>query len=102
MTAAQLIYQQEPATESDYLYELDKISQEVLNIILAWQKDHPGEGGQELTIGEGDAVELPSTPISLPHLQRIRRQFISMNRQHKIPKARIRGLFVEYLNSNFG
>ena len=97
-----LIYQQQPATESDYLYELDKITQEVLSTILAWQKDHPGEGGQELTITEGNTVELPATPVSLPQLQRIRRQFISLNRQHKLPKPRIRTSFVEYLIGSLG
>ena len=97
-----LIYHQQPATESDYLYELDKITQEVLSTILAWQKDHPGEGGQEITLAEGNIVELPATPVSLPQLQRIRRQFISLNRQNKSPKLRIRTSFVEYLNSSLG
>ena len=92
-----LIYHQQPATETDYLYELDNITQEVLSTILAWQKDHPGEGGQELTITEGNIVELPATPVSLPQLQRIRRQFISLNRQLRLPKSRIRTSFVEYL-----
>lgn len=99
---AWLIYHQQPATESDYLYELDKITQEVLSMILVWQKDHPGEGGQVLTIEEGNNVELPATPVSLPQLQRIRRQFISLNRQHKLPKPRIRTSFVEYLIDSLG
>ncbi len=88
-------------TESDYLYELDKTTQEVLHIILDWQKDHPGEGGGELAVTEG-TIELPANPVSLPQLQRIRRQFISLNRQHNLPKNRIRVSFVEYLNDNFG
>ncbi|KAK3178549.1 hypothetical protein OEA41_000686 [Lepraria neglecta] len=90
-----------PATESDYLYELDKTSQEILNVILDWQKDHPGEGGGELTVTEG-TIELPANPVSLPQLQRIRRQFISLNRQHNLPNSRIRSSFIEYLNYNLG
>lgn len=90
-----------PATESDYLYELDKISQEILNVIMEWQKDHPGEGGGELAEGEG-TIELPANPVSLPQLQRVRRQFISLNRLHNLPKARIRSSFIEYLNHNLG
>ncbi|KAG7009780.1 hypothetical protein G7Y79_00001g000520 [Physcia stellaris] len=68
----------QPATDSDYLYELDKSTQEILTTILDWQKDHPGEGGQDLALAEGDVVELPATAVSLPQLQRIRRQFISV------------------------
>ena len=92
---------QKPATESDYLYELDRISQETLNIIMEWQKDHPGEGGGELATAEG-TVELPANPVSLPQLQMVRRQFISLNRLHNLPKARIRNSFIEYLNDNLG
>lgn len=88
-----------PATESDYLYELDKTSQEILNVIMEWQKDHPGDGGGELAIAEG-TIELPANPVSLPQLQRLRRQFISLNRLHNLPKARIRSSFIEYLNDN--
>ncbi|KAL8688514.1 MAG: hypothetical protein Q9218_005596 [Villophora microphyllina] len=90
-----------PASESDYLYELDKTTQEVLNRIIEWQKDHVGENGGQISVG-GHEIELPASPVGLPQLQRIRRQFISLNRQHNLPKSRIRGSFVEHLNSNFG
>ncbi len=70
--------------------------------MLDWQKDHPGEGGGEVSIPDLEqSIELPASPTSLPQLQRIRRQFISMNRQHTLPKARIRDLFVDYLNDCF-
>jgi len=90
---------QAPATGTDYLYELDKSSQEIVTSILDWQKDHVGEGGAELDLADG-MISLPASPVSLPQLQRIRRQFISMNRLHNLPKSRIRALFVEYLNDN--
>lgn len=93
------------ATGEDYLYELDRSTQAVLNRILEWTKDHPGEGGGEVGIGEqGEAdlvVELPSNPVGLPALQRIRRQFISLNRQNSVPVKRIRESFVGYLNISF-
>lgn len=91
---------QKPAAESDYLYELDKTTQSILNAITGWQKDHVGEFGGQITIGD-QVIELPAGPVSLPQLQRIRRQFISLNRQHSLPKSRISDSFVEYLNSNF-
>ncbi|KAL9097363.1 MAG: hypothetical protein Q9163_006354 [Psora crenata] len=90
-----------PATESDYLYELDNTTQNVINVVLGWQKDHPGEGGGHIATADG-IVELSANPVTLPQLQRIRRQFMALNRQHKLPKERIRSSFVEYLNDNIG
>lgn len=92
-------------TSEDYLYELDKSTQGILNKILEWAKDHPGEGGGEVEVGEAGSkdlvVELPSNPIGLPGLQRLRRQFISLNRQNAVPVKRIRESFVGYLNDSF-
>ena len=93
-----------PSSE-DYLYELDRSTQGILNRILEWAKDHLGEGGGEISVGEsvGDelVVELPANPIGLPALQRLRRQFISMNRQNAVSVKRIRESFVDYLNDSF-
>lgn len=93
-----------PSSE-DYLYELDRSTQSVLNKILEWIKDHPGEGGGIIAVGEGNSedmvVELPSIPIGLPALQRVRRQFISLNRKDSVPVRRIKESFVGYLNSSF-
>ncbi len=93
-----------PSSEG-YLYELDKSTQTILNKILEWTKDHPGEGGGEVSVGEGAGeellVELPANPIGLPALQRMRRQFISLNRQNAVPVKRIRESFVGYLNDSF-
>ncbi|KAL8666760.1 MAG: hypothetical protein Q9202_001298 [Teloschistes flavicans] len=88
-----------PAAESDYLYELDKTTQEVLNAIIEWQKDHVGEVAGQVLVGNVQ-VDLPASAVGLPQLQRIRRQFISLNRQHSLAKTRIHGSFVEYLNSS--
>ena len=69
-------------------------------MILDWQKDHVGENGGEILVGE-NILELPANIVTLPQLQRIRRQFIALNRQHTLAKHRIRSLFVEYLDDNF-
>jgi protein KTI12 len=42
----------------DYLYELDRSTQAILNRILEWAKDHPGEGGGEVNVGEGEEQNL--------------------------------------------
>ncbi|MCJ1251421.1 hypothetical protein MMC30_008654 [Trapelia coarctata] len=88
-----------PATASDYLYELDKATQEILQAVLEWQKDHPGESGGEVKVGEL-TVELPASPLALPQLQRLRRQYISLNRQNGVAVGRIRESFVGYLNDS--
>lgn len=104
-----------PAAEQGYLYELDKTTSEVIAGITAWLQDHAGEGGGEVKVVVGAAaaaeeeeqeeggmvVHLPVTAPSLPQLQRLRRQFITLNRQHSLSKARIRHLFVDYLNDSF-
>ncbi|KAI4288606.1 MAG: hypothetical protein L6R35_002132 [Caloplaca aegaea] len=89
-----------PAAEADYLYELDRTTQKILNEIIGWQTERLGEPGGSITIGN-QAIELPTTAVSLPQLHRVRRQFISLNRQHTLPKSRISDSFIEYLNSNF-
>ncbi|KAI9717608.1 MAG: hypothetical protein M1812_004553 [Candelaria pacifica] len=90
-----------PAPESDYLYELDRTTQEVLTMVVTWQKDHQGEGGGDIRVPDVEqSMELPASLMSLPQLQRIRRQFISNNRQHVLAKSRIKGLFIDYLNHN--
>ncbi|RDW64962.1 chromatin associated protein KTI12 [Coleophoma cylindrospora] len=89
------------ASSEDYLYELDRTTQTILNQILDWAKDHPGEGGGLLDFDEGLLVELPSNPIGLPALQRLRRQFISLNRQNAVPVKRIRESFTAFLNQSF-
>jgi protein KTI12 len=91
-----------PATEQNYLYELDKTTSDILAQIMVYQKDHPGEGGGEIAVTDiENPIELPATPMTLPQLQRIRRQFITMNRQHSLSKARLKEVFVDYLNAEF-
>jgi protein KTI12 len=91
-----------PATEQNYLYELDKTTSDILTQILNYQKDHPGEGGGEITIPDvSKPLELPTQPMTLPQLQRLRRQFITLNRQHNLSKSRLKEIFVNYLNDQF-
>jgi tRNA uridine 5-carbamoylmethylation protein Kti12 len=93
---------QKPATEQNYLYELDKTTSDILAQILTYQRDHQGEGGGEIKVADVEKpIELPASPMTLPQLQRIRRQFIAMNRQHSLSKARVKEVFVDYLNSEF-
>jgi protein KTI12 len=91
-----------PASEQNYLYELDRTTSDVIAAITNWQKDHQGEGGGIISVSDAERpITLPAAPPSLPFLQRQRRQFIALNRQHTLSKARIRDLFVDYLNDAF-
>ncbi|KAF2470096.1 chromatin associated protein KTI12 [Lindgomyces ingoldianus] len=91
-----------PATEQNYLYELDKTTSDILAQIMTYQKDHAGEGGGAVVVADVESqIELPASQMTLPQLQRIRRQFITMNRQHSFSKARMREIFVDYLNDQF-
>lgn len=91
-----------PATEQNYLYELDKITSDVIAAITTWQRDHPGEGGGNINLPNSTlSIQLPNNPPSLPQLQRLRRQFTALNRQHTLSISRIQDLFVDYLNDAF-
>ena len=93
---------QPPATEQNYLYELDKTTSDILTQIMTYQKDHEGEGGGEIQVSDVQKpISLPATPMTLPQLQRIRRQFITLNRKHSLSKARVKEIFVDYLNDQF-
>ncbi|KAE8452485.1 hypothetical protein EG329_000387 [Mollisiaceae sp. DMI_Dod_QoI] len=93
------------SSSADYLHELDRTTQGVLNRVLEWVKDHPGEGGGEVIVNEGGGEELvvylPAREVGLPALQRLRRQFIGLNRRDAVPVKRIGESFVGYLNDSF-
>lgn len=91
-----------PASEQNYLYELDKTTSEIVSIITTWLQDHPGEGGGQIPVPSAEhSIVLPITPPSLPQLQRLRRQFTTLNRQHALNKSRLKQLFIDYLNDAF-
>ncbi|KAI1110273.1 chromatin associated protein KTI12 [Nemania sp. NC0429] len=98
--------------DGDYLYILDRETQDIVKRILEQQSD---EGGGEVRIprggaqaGEGLVVELPGRKVGLPQLQRLRRAFMGLNRGGiglevvgNMGPSRIRESFVGYLNDNF-
>ncbi|CAD6503367.1 BgTH12-03033 [Blumeria graminis f. sp. triticale] len=88
------------ANSEDYLHELDQLTQGILKILLQWIQDHPGEEG-EVSVGDGLFVRLATRCVGLPALQRLKRQFISLNRANTVPINRIVESFVGYLNDQF-
>ncbi|KAI1302641.1 chromatin associated protein KTI12 [Xylaria venustula] len=109
----QATVQRSREADGDYLYVLDRETQDIVKRILEQQSD---EGGGEVRIprtnGQGDdvlVVELPaSRKVGLPQLQRLRRAFMGLNRGGiglegigNMGPSRIRESFVGYLNDNF-
>jgi protein KTI12 len=102
-----------PATQADHLYQLDSTTSSIVSQILEWQKDHQGEVGGKVNVNAAptnttadrettSCVHLPATSVTMPMLQRIRRQFLALNRQHTpLDTERIGPLFVDYLNDQF-
>ncbi|KAJ2893907.1 hypothetical protein MKZ38_008131 [Zalerion maritima] len=95
----------------DYLFVLDRETQDIVKRILEQQGD---EAGATVKIPKGDGkedleVELPmSKKVGLPQLQRLRRAFMGLNRGGiglegvgTLGMERIRGSFVGYLNDMF-
>ncbi|KAK0711599.1 RNA polymerase II elongator complex subunit [Lasiosphaeris hirsuta] len=99
----------------DYLYVLERETQDIVKRILEGQQTD--DGGGEVTMarvnggGEGEqlVVELPpSRKVGLPQLQRYRRAFVALNRGGigleavgKLAAGRLRESFVGYLNDAF-
>lgn len=95
----------------DYLYILDRETQDIVKRILEQQGD---EGGGEVKIprtsgtGEDLIVDLPGKKLGLPQLQRLRRAFVGLNRGGiglemvgNMASDRLRETFVRYLNDQF-
>lgn len=96
----------------DYLYVLDRETQDIVKRILEQQSE---EGGGEVRIsrngdpgGDTLAVELPGRKVGLPQLQRHRRAYVNMNRGGigleavgNMAITRMRESFVGYLNDAF-
>ncbi|KAK4232158.1 chromatin associated protein KTI12, partial [Podospora fimiseda] len=90
----------------EYLYLLEKETQDIVKRILERQNE-VGEGGS-VDLGEGLVVELPGKKVGLPQLQRYRRAFVGMNRGGiglemvgKVQGGRLRSSFAGYLNDAF-
>lgn len=95
----------------DYLYILDRETQDIVKRILDQQGD---EGGGEVKIprtsgtGEDLVIDLPGKKMGLPQLQRLRRAFVGLNRGGigletlgNMGADRLKETFVRYLNDQF-
>ncbi|KAI8324225.1 protein KTI12 [Martensiomyces pterosporus] len=88
-----------PVTETNYLFELDRATQEVITAVLEAQKS--GVPMSEVLVpGTDTRVQMPGRNLTLAELRRLRRQFTNLNRLVTLKVDRVPELFVEYLNTS--
>uniref|UniRef100_A0A3B4W983 Protein KTI12 homolog n=1 Tax=Seriola lalandi dorsalis TaxID=1841481 RepID=A0A3B4W983_SERLL len=91
--------QSQPLSSTNFLYELDKITQDVLMAIFnALKTSVPGD-----LISVPGATEKISFPyiINMAELRKLRRQFISYTKMHPTENTgQISNMFVQYLNKS--
>ncbi|CCH45558.1 hypothetical protein BN7_5140 [Wickerhamomyces ciferrii] len=85
-----------PATATNYLQELDKSTQFVINKVIEFEDLKTSR----IKIDEDLFLDLPPQGVSNAKLQRIRRTFVTLNRVRSLDVDRIVPLFVDYLDSN--
>ncbi|XP_048828468.1 protein KTI12 homolog [Brienomyrus brachyistius] len=91
--------QSQPLSSTNFLHELDKVTQDILTAILNAQK----------TWVPGDVIAVPAAServqatrsLSMAELRKLRRQFISYSKMHPTEdKSLIANMFVQYLNKS--
>lgn len=89
-----------PSTESNYVYEMDKVTQDIINAILEAQKG--GWNGGEIVVPKTVLnVKVPSKGVTLSELRRLRRQYQNLNKAHvQLNLEKFAEGFAHYLNSN--
>lgn len=89
-----------PAVGTNYLQELDRLTNQVVSDIVSYQQiDKFGSLKIKNIDGTECFVELPTSQISIATLQRIKRSFVNLNRVRNVDPHRIIPLFVEYMNN---
>uniref|UniRef100_A0A3Q3MTJ1 Protein KTI12 homolog n=1 Tax=Labrus bergylta TaxID=56723 RepID=A0A3Q3MTJ1_9LABR len=92
--------QSQPLSSTNFLYELDKITQEVLMVIFNAQKT--SVPGDLLTVpGATEKISFFLHIINMAELRKLRRQFISYAKTHPTENTgQISNMFVQYLNKS--
>lgn len=92
-------------TEANSLYEMDRATQEVMNVIIEAQSNAMGGPLNGLFLGQGLPRIDISRPVGLPELRRLRRTFIKLTGQASLsgrpPPSdadSAKRMFIDYLN----
>ncbi|XP_028814204.1 protein KTI12 homolog [Denticeps clupeoides] len=91
--------QSQPLSSSNFLYELDKVTQEVLMAVFDSQKT--GVPGDLIAVpGATEKIEA-TRDLNMAELRKLRRQFISYTKMHPTENiGQIANMFVQYLNKS--
>ncbi|KAJ2368896.1 kti12, chromatin associated [Coemansia sp. RSA 2610] len=88
-----------PVPQTNYLVELDRATQEIINAVLESQQSGVPMS-QVVVPGSTEKVHMPGRNLTLPELRRQRMQFTKLNRQVPLQVDKIAETFVHYLNIN--
>uniref|UniRef100_A0A9J7Y525 Protein KTI12 homolog n=1 Tax=Cyprinus carpio carpio TaxID=630221 RepID=A0A9J7Y525_CYPCA len=91
--------QSQPLSSTNFLYELDKVTQDALMAVLESQKT--SVPGDLISIpGATEKIELTRS-LNMVELRKLRRQFISYTKMHPTENiGQIANMFVQYLNKS--
>ncbi len=91
-----------PPTDADALQYVESTTAAIIASVTAYQQDHPGESGGTLKVPKAQqAIQLPTATVSLPQLQRLRRQYLALMRTHRMEKERVADGFVNFMNRSW-
>ncbi|CAO3636098.1 unnamed protein product [Cunninghamella blakesleeana] len=90
-----------PVSDTNYVYELDRITLEIINAIIEGQKEY-GAGGLPMTMPNSTSKVInPSRTLTLSELRRLRKQFVSYNKIRTTQDmSRLSNMFIDFLNTN--
>lgn len=90
-----------PVSSTNYVYELDKATLEIINAFVERQKEF-GPGGNPMVVPRSQAKVInPARTVTSSELRRLRKQFVTYNKMNTtLDVDRLGDVFVEYLNSN--
>uniref|UniRef100_A0A8C5PB41 Protein KTI12 homolog n=1 Tax=Leptobrachium leishanense TaxID=445787 RepID=A0A8C5PB41_9ANUR len=91
--------QTQPLSSTNFLHELDKVTQDVVTAVLNAQKTSvPGD--VIVVPGASERIELPRI-LNMSELRRCRHQFISYTKMHPNENiSQLANMFVQYLNKS--
>ncbi|CAO3589517.1 unnamed protein product [Absidia cylindrospora] len=90
-----------PVSATNYVYELDRVTLEVINAVVEGQREY-GPGGLPMVMPNAtQKVINPSRSVTLSELRRLRKQFVSINKvRTTLDTSRLADMFIDYLNTN--
>lgn len=90
--------QSQPLSESSFLHELDRMTQEVVRVAMDAQRSN-ATGWCVTVSGSQEKLVLPRH-VTMAELRQLRKQFIAYSKQHPVDSScsNITTLFVQYIN----